>query len=179
MPAPSLIRLRLTLNGREVAIQCQPGKRLLDLLREEFQLCAAREGCGRGECGSCLVLMDGRAVNSCLVPAFMLADCEIVTSEGLVELKEYAGLRKVMAAYQVSGCGFCDSGLSIALAALLLSDPEPDDEEVRQALSGNLCSCGLHFLPAGRPPASGGAPNRLTGGAGAASAGSGRRRGRR
>jgi carbon-monoxide dehydrogenase small subunit len=161
MPASGLIRLRFTLNGEEVAVQCQPATRLLDLLRGEFELLGAREGCGRGECGSCLVLMDGRAVNSCLVPAFMLADSEIVTSEGLAQLKAYADLRRALAAFDASGCGFCDSGLNIALAALLLSDPEPREEDVRRALSGNLCSCGLHVVASGR--AAVGGPYRLTG----------------
>jgi aerobic-type carbon monoxide dehydrogenase small subunit (CoxS/CutS family) len=146
MPAPALIRLRFRLNAEQVAVQCQPGTRLLDLLREHFGLLGAREGCGRGECGSCLVLMDGRAVNSCLVPAFALADSEVVTSEGLAELKGFAELRKALAAYDRPGCGFCDSGVRIALAALLLSDPHPEPEDVRRALSGNLCACGLPVL---------------------------------
>ena len=139
---PSLIRLRFTLNGQPVAVQCQPGTRLLDLLREEFDLREAREGCGRGECGACLVLMDGRAVNACLVPAFMLADCEIVTAEGLAQQKEHAELRRALAAYDLSGCGYCEAGLAIALAALLLSDPDPGEEDVQRALSGNRCACG-------------------------------------
>jgi aerobic-type carbon monoxide dehydrogenase small subunit (CoxS/CutS family) len=163
MPASGLIRLRFTLNGEEVAVQCQPGTRLLELLREEFQLHGAREGCGRGECGSCLVLMDGRAVNSCLVPAFILADSEIVTSEGLAQLKSYADLRKALGALDASGCGFCESGLKIALAALLLSDPQPREEEVRRALSGNFCGCGLHGVAAGREWASGAGSDRLAG----------------
>lgn len=153
MAAPALIRLRFTLNAEEVAVQCRPGTRLVDLLREEFGLLGAREGCGRGECGSCLVLMDGRAVNSCLVPAFALAESEVVTSEGIAQLRGFAELRKAMAAFDVPRCGFCDSGVRVALAALLLSDPRPDPEDLRRALAGNLCICSLQVLAPSRAEA--------------------------
>ena len=138
----NVIKLRFTLNEKQVLLQCHPGTRLLDIIRHDFGLKGTREGCSQGECGSCLVLMNGLSVTSCLVPAFMLADSEILTIEGILSLKSFADIRKSFADIQAFRCGFCSSGMQIALAALLLTDPEPNAEEIRQAISGNLCACG-------------------------------------
>jgi carbon-monoxide dehydrogenase small subunit len=138
----NVIKLRFTLNEQPVLLQAHPGTRLLDVLRYDFGLKGTREGCARGECGACLVLMNGVAVNSCLIPAFTLSDAEIVTIEGIHSLKSFADIRKQLPASDVFRCGFCSSGMQVALAALLLTDPEPGKEEILQALSGNLCACG-------------------------------------
>jgi len=138
----NVIKLRFTLNERPVLLQCHPGSRLLDVLRNDFGLKGTREGCARGECGACLVLMNGVAVNSCLVPVFALSDAEIVTIEGILSLKSFADIRKGLPEGDVYRCGFCSSGMQVALAALLLTDPEPREQEIRRSLSGNLCACG-------------------------------------
>jgi carbon-monoxide dehydrogenase small subunit len=139
----NLIKLRFVLNGQPAVVECRPATRLLDILRNDFNLEGTREGCGHGECGACLVLMNGQAVNSCLVPAFMLADAEIVTIEGIQQLKSFAEVRRVLPG-QVFRCGFCASGMTVALAALWLSNPQAGETEIRQALAGNLCSCGSY-----------------------------------
>jgi aerobic-type carbon monoxide dehydrogenase small subunit (CoxS/CutS family) len=137
-----MIKLRFTLNERPVVLQAHPGMRLLDLLRHDFGLKGPRAGCARGECGSCLVLMSGVAVNSCLIPAFTLSDAEIVTVEGIHSLKSYAEVRKALPRIEVFRCGFCSSGVQVALAALLLANPEAGAEQIRKSLSGTLCACG-------------------------------------
>jgi carbon-monoxide dehydrogenase small subunit len=137
-----VIKLRFTLNEQPVLLQAHPGARLLDILRYDFDLKGIREGCARGECGACLVLMNGVAVNSCLIPAFTLSDAEIVTIEGIHSLKSFADIRKGLPDNDVYRCGFCSSGIQVALAALLLTDPEPGEEQIRKSLSGILCACG-------------------------------------
>jgi carbon-monoxide dehydrogenase small subunit len=127
-----------------VLLQTHPANRLLDVLRYDFGLKGTREGCARGECGACLVLMNGMAVNSCLVPAFALSDAEIVTIEGIHSLKSFADIRKALPTADVYRCGFCSSGMEVALAALLLTDPEAGEEHIREMLSGNLCACGSY-----------------------------------
>jgi carbon-monoxide dehydrogenase small subunit len=139
-----MIRLRFTLNGQPVLLQAHPGARLLDILRNDFGLKETREGCAQGECGACLVLMNGAAVNSCLVPAFILGDAEIVTIEGIHTLKSFTDIRRALPDTAEYRCGFCSSGARVALAALLLTDPEPGDKQIREALSGNLCACGSY-----------------------------------
>ena len=143
MPA-NLIKLRFTLNEQPVVLQAYPGARLLDILRQDFGLKGTREGCARGECGACLVLMNRVAVNSCLVPAFTLSDAEIVTVEGIHRLKSFADIRKALPASSVYRCGFCSSGMEVALAALLLTDTEPGEDRILKTLSGNLCACGSY-----------------------------------
>jgi carbon-monoxide dehydrogenase small subunit len=140
----NVIKLRFTLNEQPVLLQTHPGTRLLDILRYDFGLKGTREGCARGECGACLVLVNGAAVNSCLVPAFTLSDAEIVTIEGIRNLKSFTDVRKGLPDSKVYRCGFCSSGMEVALAALLLTDPEPGEEQIRKTLSGNLCACGSY-----------------------------------
>ena len=140
----NVIKLGFTLNEQPVLLQTHPATRLLDVLRSDFGLKGTREGCARGECGACLVLMNGVAVNSCLVPAFALSDAEIVTIEGIHSLKSFADIRKALPDGNVYRCGFCSSGMEVALAALLLTDPEPGEEQIRKILAGNLCACGSY-----------------------------------
>jgi aerobic-type carbon monoxide dehydrogenase small subunit (CoxS/CutS family) len=138
----NVIKLRFTLNEQTVVLQAHPAARLLDILRNDFGLKGTREGCSSGECGACLVLMNGAAINSCLVPAFSLSDAEIVTIEGIHSLKSFADIRKSLPDRDAYRCGFCSSGMQVALAALLLTDPEPGEGRIRESLSGNLCACG-------------------------------------
>jgi carbon-monoxide dehydrogenase small subunit len=140
----NVIKLGFTLNEQPVVLQTHPAARLLDVLRHDFGLKGTREGCARGECGACLVLMNGVAVNSCLIPAFTLNDAEIVTIEGIHSLKSFTDIRKSLPGGNVYRCGFCSSGVEVALAALLLTDPGAGEEQIRNTLSGNLCPCGSY-----------------------------------
>lgn len=128
-------RTRFTLNTRAVAVRTHPMKRLLDVLREECGLTGTKEGCGEGECGACTVLVDGAAVNSCLVPIVQIAGCRVLTIEGL------GGTHPLQRAFVAQGgaqCGICTPGM--ILAAIALGD-RPTAEAVREGLAGNLCRC--------------------------------------
>jgi aerobic carbon-monoxide dehydrogenase small subunit len=133
--------LTFTLNGLPVTVETEPGKRALDLLREDFGLTAAKEGCGAGECGTCSVLVDGAVRLSCLMLAAQLAGREVVTAEGLGTLDAPHPVQEAFAVHGAVQCGYCTPGMTVAAAALLARNPSPDRQEVRQALSGNLCRC--------------------------------------
>ncbi len=127
--------MRFTLNGKVVATDAHPMRRLLDVLREDYGLTGTKEGCGEGECGACTVLLDGKAVNSCLVPIGQVRGRKIVTIEGL------RGHRRLQRAFVTEGgtqCGICTPGMIMAAAAL---PPRATPEQVRQGLAGNLCRC--------------------------------------
>jgi len=133
--------IRFTVNGREMTCETDAETRLLDLLREDLALTGTKEGCGEGECGACTVLLDGRAVNSCLIPAPAVEGKEILTIEGLAKGDE---LHPIQQAFVETGgvqCGFCTPGFILSTYALLSRNPEPTDEEIRTALEGNLCRC--------------------------------------
>ncbi len=135
------MRVRLRLNGRDVDVETTAERRLLDVLREDLHLTGTKEGCGEGECGACTVLLDGRPVNSCLVPAPQADGCEVTTIEGLAGLE---ALHPVQAAFVEQGavqCGFCTPGFILSTYALLRSNPSPTDDEILTALEGNLCRC--------------------------------------
>ena len=129
------------LNGRAESAAGPPERRLLDILREDHGLTAAKPGCGIGRCGACLVLLDGRPVNACLVMAFRLEGADVVSPEGLDALPETATVRAALIAQNAVQCGYCAPGLTVALVALLRADPTPDETALRAALAGNLCRC--------------------------------------
>lgn len=136
------VPLRFLLNGREVALDVQPHARLLDALRDYAGLTGTKEGCGEGECGACTVLVDGRAVNSCLYPALEAEGRAVLTVEGLVSAQ--GGLSELQQAFVEDGgaqCGFCTPGMVMSAAALLSENAAPSDDEIREALVGNLCRC--------------------------------------
>ncbi len=131
-----------TLNGAPVRVQVEPHRRLLDLLRDAVGLKGTKEGCAEGECGACTVLVDGRAVNSCLYPALEVEGRRVLTIEGLVGPD--GALSPVQRAFvEEHGiqCGFCTPGMILSTVALLEETPDPTDEEIRDALLGNLCRC--------------------------------------
>ena len=133
--------LSFFLNGEKVQLQADPLRRLLDVLREDFGLTGAKEGCGEGECGACAVLMDGQLVNSCLLPLIAAEGRQFVTIEGY---RETARFRLLSRCFEQSGavqCGFCTPGMLLAAEALLQSNPGPTREEIRVGMSGNLCRC--------------------------------------
>ncbi|MHB1513565.1 MAG: (2Fe-2S)-binding protein [Acidiferrobacter sp.] len=127
-----------TVNGSVVRGSFAPMRRLLDVLRDECNLIATKEGCGEGECGSCSVLLDGKLVNSCLIPVADVHNREVTTLEGLSRTDP------LFAAFMATGgtqCGICTPGMIMAARALLNEHPRPDLVEIRQALAGNLCRC--------------------------------------
>jgi len=133
--------VRFTLNGRPAQLTLNPLRRLLDVLREDCGLNAIKEGCGEGECGACSVLLDGRVVDSCILPAGVVEGREVETLEHIRETPR--GERIVTALARGGGvqCGFCTPGIAVALEALLRENPKPDETEIRDGLSGNLCRC--------------------------------------
>ncbi len=133
--------VRFGLNGETVTYSGDPLKRLLDVLREDFHLTGAKEGCGEGECGACAVLLDGELVNSCLVPVGMVDGREILTPEGLADTARGRRIVEAMADAGAVQCGFCSPGMLMAAAFLLERNPTPSEAEIREAISGNLCRC--------------------------------------
>ena len=133
--------IHLTVNDKEYIIAVQPNELLVDILRCRLGLTGAKKGCGLGDCGSCTVIMDGDTVNSCLVLAVQANGSRITTIEGL-ETGE--GLHPVQQAFIEHGaiqCGFCSPGMILSAKSLLDKNPKPTEEEIRSALSGNLCRC--------------------------------------
>ena len=135
------MKVRFKLNGEEVEVDANPASRLLDVLREKFGLIGVKEGCGEGECGACAVLLDGRVVHSCLVPFANVMGKEIITIEGLRKTEEYRIIEESLLDAGSVQCGFCTPGFVISIYALLKKNPNPEDKEIREAISGNLCRC--------------------------------------
>ena len=134
--------IHFTLNGNEVSVEVESDKMLLQILREKFELTGTKEGCGQGECGACTVLVDGLAVNSCLFPAFEIQGKSVTTIEGLVG--EGNTLHPIQKAFVEKGgiqCGFCSPGMIMSTKAFLDETPNPTEEQIRKAISGNLCRC--------------------------------------
>lgn len=130
------------LNGIAVTANIDPAQRLIDLLRGPLRLTGTKEGCGEGECGACTVIVDGRAVNSCLFPAAEIEGRSVTTIEGLLGPgNKTSRLQDCFAELGAIQCGFCTPGMILSTQALLDQNPEPTDEEVRRALVGNLCRC--------------------------------------
>ncbi|MEI7527908.1 MAG: (2Fe-2S)-binding protein [Elusimicrobiota bacterium] len=139
---PAVFALGCTVNGRRTELEIPSSLSLLELIRETLGLKGTKEGCGEGECGACMVLVNGRAVNACLMMAVQLHGKELVTIEGL---KGKAGglhpLQKTFMAEGAVQCGFCTPGLIIASEALLRRKPKATLEEIKLELTGNLCRC--------------------------------------
>jgi len=130
-----------SVNGATRIVRVYPMERLLDVLRNQLGFTGAKEGCGEGECGSCSVLMDGELVNSCLVPALQANGAQIVTIEGLAEGPRLHTLQKAFLDCGGAQCGICTPGMILASYYLLMRKPSPTVEDIREALSGNLCRC--------------------------------------
>lgn len=134
--------IRFTLNGCEVSAEVESNKMLLDLLRDYFQLTGAKDGCGKGECGACTVLVDGLSILSCLYPAFEVEGKSVTTIEGLVgEGNELHPIQKAFVEHGGIQCGFCTPGMIMSAKALLDENPDPTDQEIKKGISGNLCRC--------------------------------------
>ena len=135
------IKISIILNKQPVTIETEPNKRLVDMLREDCKCLSVKEGCGEGECGACTVLVNNNPVTSCLMLAGQVEGDTVLTLEGLSENGE---LDKIQTAFIKSGavqCGFCTPGMVLSAKALLVRNSRPTREEIKVALSGNLCRC--------------------------------------
>ena len=135
------MKIEFVVNGKTQRMDVPGGKRLLDVLREDLHLTGAKEGCGEGECGACTVLMDGEAVHSCMVLAGQLAGHSITTIEGLEQDGRLGVLQNAFVEQGAVQCGYCTPGMIMSAAGLLNRTPDPTEEEIRVALSGNICRC--------------------------------------
>lgn len=133
---------RLSVNGRQREVEAAPDMPLLWVLRDLLGLKGAKYGCGIGQCGACTVLVDGRAVRSCITPLEAVVGSEVTTIEGLGGGHP---LQKAWIAVQVPQCGYCQAGQILQAAALLAETPQPTDAEIDSAMAGNLCRCGTYL----------------------------------
>ena len=129
------------LNGKIVRFEGNPLTRLIDVIRDDLGLTGTKEGCGEGECGACSVLRNGKLTTSCIIPVGAVAGDEIVTIEGLRDTEQGKCLIDAFAEGGAVQCGFCIPGMVMAAQALLLENSDPDEEDVRMAISGNICRC--------------------------------------
>lgn len=134
-------KIRLSVNGEDWELAVAPNKTLLEVLRNDLGLTGAKEGCQDGTCGACTVLMDGKAIRSCLVLAVEAQGKDILTIEGLSKGDDLHPVQEAFVTHGGVQCGFCTPGMILAAKALLDSNPEPTDKEIRTAISGNRCRC--------------------------------------
>lgn len=135
------IKVKFILNGEEVKVKAPPSLTLLKLLREKLGLTGTKVGCERGECGACTVLIDGQPVNSCLVLAPQVEGKEVQTIEGLVQEDKLHPLQEAFIEESAVQCGYCIPGMIMAAKALLDKKSDPNRDEIKRAISGNLCRC--------------------------------------
>ena len=133
--------IHLTINDKEYDVAVEPNELLVDVLRYRLGLTGPKKGCGLGDCGSCTVIMDGDAVNSCLVLGVQAHQRQITTIEGLETDGELHPVQKAFIEHGAIQCGFCSSGMILSAKNLLDKNPKPTELEIRSALSGNLCRC--------------------------------------
>ena len=134
-------RINCTVNGEPRTVEAYPMERLLDVLREHLHLTGSKEGCGEGECGACTVLVDGRIVNSCLVPVAQVEGSSIKTIEGVASGEQLHAVQQALIDCGGAQCGICTPGMVMAAVDLLERNPNPTDADIRNGLAGNLCRC--------------------------------------
>lgn len=135
------MKTNFILNSKEVSTNSPKGKLLIDILREEFHLTGTKKGCRTGECGSCTVILNGKAVHSCLITLAQVENKKILTIEGLKENGEYDILQRKFIEHGAVQCGYCTPGMILSAKSLLLSNRNPTESEIRESISGNLCRC--------------------------------------
>lgn len=133
--------IQVTVNGNRHDLRVRNNETLLEMLRERLELTGTKEGCGTGDCGACTVIMDGLAVNSCLVLAVEANGKEVLTIEGLSTAEKIHPIQEAFVEAGAIQCGFCTPGMIMSAKALLDDHAEPDSNQIRKALSGNLCRC--------------------------------------
>ncbi len=135
------ICIKFWLNGEFVEVLVQPYLRLIDLLRDELHLTGTKEGCAIGECGACTVIIDNQAVASCLIPVGQVEGKQVTTIEGVGSLGKLDPIQEAILRNHAIQCGFCTPGFVMSAKALFLTNPKPTRDEIRVAISGNLCRC--------------------------------------
>ena len=135
------VEVSCVVNGKEIKTTVRADRLLVDFLREDLGLTGTKRGCGIGECGACTVILDGRIVASCLVPAASVEGSTILTVEGLSDGEKLHVLQQAFIDHGAVQCGFCTPGMLLAAKALLDKNPTPTREEIRQAIAGNVCRC--------------------------------------
>lgn len=133
--------LQFTLNGEDTEVLVSPSDMLIDVIRDKLDLAGTKKGCGKGECGACTVIMNGEAVNSCLVPAMKATGAVIETIEGLGGAEKFHPLQETFMDLGSIQCGFCTPGMIMSSKALLDKGLNPTREEIKEAIAGNLCRC--------------------------------------
>ncbi len=137
--------MTLKVNGQEHQIDAEPDTPLLYVLRDDLKLNAAKYGCGLGQCGSCTVIVDGKAVLSCVTPVLLHEGKQVTTLEGLGTVAAPAPIQRAFMEEQAAQCGYCIAGMMMRAQALLQRNPKPTDEQIRAELGPNLCRCGTHM----------------------------------
>lgn len=135
------VMVKLNVNGLEYELAVEPRRTLLEVLREDLNLTGTKKGCGIGDCGACTVLVDGVATFSCLTLALQVHGCHIETVEGLAEDGKLNKLQQSFVDKGAIQCGYCTPGMLMTATELLRRNPLPDEKEIREAISGNLCRC--------------------------------------
>ena len=144
LKASELIPLKLTINGQERRVLVEPRWSLLFVLREKLGLTGAKPGCDRGECGACTVIIDNHARYACMTLAVEAEGCQVTTLEGLMRGEELGPVQQAFAEQDAFQCGYCTPGQIMAAEAFLRRSPDPKIDEIRRAMSGNLCRCGAY-----------------------------------
>ena len=134
-------QIKLTVNGKQYDLEVENDTTLLKLLRNELGMTGTKEGCGAGECGACTVILDGKAVDSCITLALQADGKDITTIEGLADGDQLHPIQDAFINAGAIQCGFCTPGMVLSAKALLDHNPSPSEEEIREALAGNLCRC--------------------------------------
>jgi nicotinate dehydrogenase subunit A len=137
--------IQLTVNGTTHQVDAEPDTPLLYVLRDELAMNGAKYGCGLGQCGSCTVMLDGRAVFSCLVPLAAIGDRRVTTLEGLGTAEKPGLVQRAFIDEQAAQCGYCIPGMVMRAQALLAQNPDPDEDTIRAHMMPNLCRCGTHM----------------------------------
>ena len=136
--------MQLLVNGESYEVDVDGETMLLGVLRHDLGLTGTKYGCGDGDCGACTVLLDGEAKNSCITPVDSAAGREITTIEGLAKGEDLHPVQEAFIEYTAFQCAFCTPGFIMSVVALLSRNPEPDDRQIRSALTGNICRCGTY-----------------------------------
>lgn len=135
------MQISFILNGKEIHLDVPPERRLIDILRNDLHLTGTKEGCAEGECGACTVIMDRQAVHACLVLACQLNGHRILTIEGLEQDGRLDSLQEAFVNEMAIQCGYCTSGMIMSAKALLMNNPGASEQEIREAIAGNICRC--------------------------------------
>jgi len=137
--------MTLKVNGRDHQVDAEPDTPLLYVLRDDLKLNAAKFGCGLGQCGSCTVMVDSKAVLSCMTPLLLLEGKQVTTLEGLGTISEPAPIQRAFMEEPAAQCGYCSAGMMMRAQALLQRNSRPTDQEIRRELEPHLCRCGTHM----------------------------------